>query len=167
MWCAALVTECRSRCQFGSTLVTKAVCRRLWLSRYPCKCVRHGSASHSANCSADASHHAQSNAHIGKLSRALIFGGILCYIESAFLLISIALLHPLGCLCLRINDDLLCFGLCVDHISLLFQLCLCDISILTEMQFLELFILWIAVRFNHRSNIEALELHAIIKKIGN
>ena len=55
----------------------------------------------------------------------------------------------------------------MDHIGLLFQLRFCYIGILAKMQFLELLVLWIAVRLDHRSDIESLELHTIIKKIRN
>ena len=124
-------------------------------------------ADHSTNCAANASHHSQSDTHIGKLPCALIFRSILCHIESSLLLVGIAFLHSLGGLCLRIDNNLLRLGLCVDHIGLLFQLCLGYIGILSEMQLLEFFILRVTVRLDHRSNIESFELYTVIKKIGN
>ena len=107
----------------------------------------HRSADHSRDGTADSRHGAESHAHIGELPDRFVFRNLFRYVESALLLIGVALLRALRRLCLRIDDELLCFRLRVDEVSLLAQFCLGNIGILPEMQFLELFILRVAVRF--------------------
>ena len=67
---------------------------------------------------------------------------------TTLLLIGVAFLHTLGSLCLRINDNLLCFGLCMNHIGLLTKFGFCNISVLTEMQFFEFFVRFICHFFS-------------------
>ena len=136
-------------------MIAEFVCYSLGLdSTQTRKSIGYNAADHAANSTANTCHHTQANSHIGELSGSFVSCCILRHIKSAFLLIGVAFLHTLSRLCLRVNNNLLRFSLRMNHIGLLTKFCFCNISVLTEMQFLEFFILRIAVRFDDCGNIE-------------
>ena len=126
---AALQTELcirRKRCTTFYTL-----CRRIYCGGLT-KRIAHSPTDGSCNSTADTCHCAKTDTEIGELADSLVSCDLGCDIEATLLLIGVAFLRALGCLRLRVDDDLLRFGLCVNKVGLLAKFGFRNVSILAE-----------------------------------
>ena len=111
--------------------------------------ISHSAAYHAAHGASNTCHHAKAYTGAAEIARPLVLSGLFSDIKTTLLLIGVALNRALLRDPLRLDDGSLFLGLLIDDAYLLAELCLGDICVLTEVQFLELFILRLAVRLEN------------------